>query len=138
MSLPGVSMQQRASLFITSKPTESDVKQHKVATITNNNLIQFVVYLAVRHCMEPSWENNKDEFLWPKDEWEKDFAFQANCLVWALFDNVIKSADGVNHWIPFTEAEVDAKERFESHFMSDYLRASAPLRENLPRRPRRP
>ena len=34
-------------------------------------------------------------------------------------------------WIPFTEAEVDAKERFASHFMSDYLRASAPLRENL-------
>lgn len=131
MSLPGVSMQQRASLFITSKPTESDIKQHKVATITNNNLVQFVIYLAVRHCIEPSWENNKDEFLWPNDEWEKDFAFQANCLVWALFDNVIKSADGVNHWIPFTEAEVDAKERFESHFMSDYLRDSAPLRDNL-------
>jgi hypothetical protein len=37
----------------------------------------------------------------------------------------------VNHWIPFTEAEVDAKERFASHFLSDYLRASAPLRENL-------
>ena len=27
----------------------------------------------------------------------------------------------INHWIPFTESEVDAKERFESHFMSEFL-----------------
>jgi hypothetical protein len=27
----------------------------------------------------------------------------------------------VNHWIPFTEAEVDAKNCFKSHFMSDIL-----------------
>ena len=131
MSLPGVSMQQRASLFVTSRPTESDIRQHKVASITSNNVIPFVVYLSVRHCIEPSWENNKDEFLWPTDGWEYDYVFQADCFVWALFDNAIKSADGVNHWIPFSEAEVDAKERFASHFMSDYLRASATLRENL-------
>ncbi|MBQ9726070.1 MAG: hypothetical protein IJV65_01015, partial [Kiritimatiellae bacterium] len=26
-----------------------------------------------------------------------------------------------NHWIPFTEDEVDAKDAFQSHFMSDFL-----------------
>jgi hypothetical protein len=26
-----------------------------------------------------------------------------------------------NHWIPFTEKEVDAQEKFESGFMSDFL-----------------
>ena len=121
MSLPGVSMQQRLSLFVTSKPTESDVKQHKVAAITRDNLVPFVIYLAVRHSIEPAWENNKDEFLTPNCKWVCDQEFQTNCLVWALFDNVVKSADGVNHWIPFTEEEVGAKDCFKSHFMSDLI-----------------
>ena len=121
MSLPGVSMQQRASLFITSKPTESDVRQHKVARITPRNLIQFTVYLAVRHCIAPTWENNKDEFRHPMEKWAADEEFKCNCLIFALFDNVIKSADGANHWIPFTEDEVEAKSCFKSHFMSDFI-----------------
>ena len=125
MSLPGVSMQQRASLFITSKPTESDVKQHKVARITPRNLIPFAVYLAVRHCIVLTWENNKDEFCHPNNKWIGDVEFQSDCLVFTLFDNVVKSADGVNHWIPFTEAEVDAKSCFKSHFMSDFINGRA-------------
>ena len=125
MSLPGVSMQQRASLFITSKPTESDVKQHKVARITQRNLIPFAVYLAVRHCITLTWENNKDEFCHPNTDWISDEEFKYNCLVFVLFDNVIKSADGVNHWIPFTEEEVNAKSCFKSHFMSDFINGKA-------------
>jgi hypothetical protein len=35
---------------------------------------------------------------------------------------MFKTANDVNHWIPFTEYEVDAKERFNSRFMSDYLK----------------
>jgi hypothetical protein len=34
--------------------------------------------------------------------------------------NKIKSREGVNNWIPFTEAEVNSKKRFESRFMSDF------------------
>ena len=129
MSLPGVSMQQRASLFITSKPTESDIRQHKVAKITPQNLIPFVVYLAVRHCITMSWENNKDEFCYPNNGWVIDEGFKSDCLVFTIFDNVVKSADGVNHWIPFTEAEVDAKNCFKSHFMSDILNGRGVLTE---------
>ena len=36
--------------------------------------------------------------------------------------NRITSIDGVNHWIPFTEEEVGAKDEFASHFMTDYIR----------------
>lgn len=55
--------------------------------------------------------------------------FKDDCLVWMLFNgsNLTASADGlewnrrtwsiVNHFIPFTEDEVDAPERFESDFM---------------------
>jgi hypothetical protein len=28
---------------------------------------------------------------------------------------------GVNHWIPFPESEVDAKDAYKSHFMVDFL-----------------
>lgn len=37
----------------------------------------------------------------------------------------IDSELGTNHWIPFTEQEVDAKEAFKSHFMSDYIRGKS-------------
>lgn len=36
--------------------------------------------------------------------------------------NRVSVSGGTNHWIPFTETEVNAKESFESHFMSDFLR----------------
>jgi hypothetical protein len=43
--------------------------------------------------------------------------------VYTLFSNAncIKSTDGENHWIPFTEEDVGAKDSFKSHFMSDWL-----------------
>ncbi|HRI28075.1 MAG TPA: hypothetical protein PK715_08485, partial [Chitinophagales bacterium] len=33
----------------------------------------------------------------------------------------IQSQFGANHWIPFTEQEVKAQGRFESHFMTDFI-----------------
>ena len=89
--------------------------------ITVNNLIPSVVYLAARHAVGPTWLNNRDQFLAPKDSWMEDATFLSDCLVWALFDNTVKSADGDNHWIPFAEDEVGAKDCFSSHFMSDFL-----------------
>ena len=50
-----------------------------------------------------------------------DLLFQADCLAFLLFSNYIRSQYGTNHWIPFTEEEVDAKEKFESHFMVDFI-----------------
>jgi hypothetical protein len=39
-----------------------------------------------------------------------------------LFNNNIQSQYGTNHWIPFTEKEVDAKEKFDSNVMSSFLK----------------
>ncbi|MGV6840264.1 MAG: hypothetical protein ACWA40_08735, partial [Planktomarina sp.] len=59
--------------------------------------------------------------------------FKSDCLIWMLFNgsNLTASADGlewndrtwslVNHFIPFTEAEVNSDDRFESDFMVQYL-----------------
>ena len=92
--------------------------------ITPKNLIRACVFVAVRHCIDATWINDRDQFMYPNDSWENDNVFQSNCLVNTLFhkQNNISSSHGINHWIPFTEEEVDAKERFDSHFMSDYIK----------------
>lgn len=94
---------------------------------SENNIIPSVVYFAVRLCMEADWLNDRDQFLFPNDGWKDDAEFQADCLVFALFhgQNRISSVDGVNHWIPFTEEEVGAKDCFKSHFMSEFLNGGA-------------
>ena len=95
--------------------------------IACDNLFETSVYLAIRHCIEANWLNDRDQFLFPNDGWKSDIVFQLDCLVSVLFhkQNHIKSADGVNHWIPFTETEVGAKDCFASHFMSDFLAGKA-------------
>lgn len=83
--------------------------------------------------------NDRDQFLYPNDGWQTDKEFQANCLVYTLFhgQNRISVADCVsqsaptpsagtqmmtmNHWIPFTEEEVNAPDCFASHFMTDFM-----------------
>jgi len=87
------------------------------------NLIETVVAFSVRHCIEATWLNDRDQFLYPNDGWKLDTEFQNDCLAFTLFhgQNRISCKHGVNHWIPFTEAEVEAREVFDSHFMTDFL-----------------
>ena len=91
--------------------------------ITATNLIQISIYLSVRLCIEATWINDRDQFLYPNDLWEEDLEFQSDCLAFTLFhgQNRITSEEGINHWIPFSEAEVEAKDSFESHFMKDFI-----------------
>ena len=91
--------------------------------ITKNNLIESCIYFAVRKCIEHSWINHYDQFLYPNNGWKIDFEFQTNCLVWTLFNgkNIINSKGKINHWIPFSEEEVNAKGLFDSHFMKDFI-----------------
>ncbi|MDR3112160.1 MAG: hypothetical protein LBU55_03190 [Elusimicrobiota bacterium] len=94
-------------------------------TITEKNLIEGCIYFAVRLCIASSWLNNRDQFLCPaNDNYKNDIEFQHDCLAFTLFcgQNRISSQHGVNHWIPFTEQAVNSKERFESNFMSNYLK----------------
>ena len=108
------------SIFICSKPTNNTSTYFK--PIMSSNLLMSCIYLSVRHCIEATWLNDRDQFLCPNDGWQEDVDFQGDCLAFALFFNIIQSKYGTNHWIPFTEEEVDAKDKFESHFMSDFIR----------------
>lgn len=89
--------------------------------ITDGNLHEVAIYFSVRHCIEPTWLNDRDQFLYPNDNWENDFEFQNDCLTYTLFSNNIQSKFGTNHWIPFTEYEVGSREKFESNFMTQFI-----------------
>ena len=91
--------------------------------ITPNNLIPTSIYFSVRHCIKATWINDRDQFLAPNKKWEKDTEFHSDCLIFMLFhgQNRITNKEGINHFIPFSEKDIDAAEAFESHFMQDFL-----------------
>jgi len=91
--------------------------------INCENLIHSAIYLSVRLALQPTWLNDRDQFLYPNKGWRNDLEFQNDCFAATLFhtQNRVSCKDGTNHWIPFTEDEVNAKEKFESHFMTDFI-----------------
>jgi hypothetical protein len=89
--------------------------------INQKNVLYACIYFTVRKCIKATWINDRDQFLFPNDGWEKDFEFQADCLAYTLFTNNIQSKFGTNHWIPFAEKEVNAHTKFESNFMFLYI-----------------
>ena len=100
--------------------------------ITPDNLWQSAVVFAVRRLIRPTWVNDRDQFLQPTEPLTDEF--KNDCFAWMLFNrcNRTAGADGivwggkkwslVNHFIPFTETEVNAPDRFESDFMSRHVK----------------
>ncbi len=99
--------------------------------ITSENLWQAAVVFSARRLIKQTWLNDRDQFLQPTEPLSDEF--KIDCLIWMLFNgsNLTAGADGlewngkswslVNHFIPYTEAEVGATDRFESDFMVQYL-----------------
>jgi hypothetical protein len=99
--------------------------------VTQKNLNQVGMLFAVRRLIKPTWLNDRDQFLQPTEPLPDEF--KTDCLIWMLFNgsNLTASANDlewngkkwsiVNHFIPYTEAEVDAPDRFESDFMVQVL-----------------
>ncbi|MBS1643244.1 MAG: hypothetical protein JST94_07490 [Bacteroidetes bacterium] len=112
--------QNSIGVFIQSNKSNQTSTYYK--PITSLNLIQSSIYYAVRHCIEATWLNDRDQFLYPNDGWITDNEFRTNCLTYTLFSNNIQSKFGTNYWIPFTEQEVNAREKFDSNFITDYIK----------------
>jgi hypothetical protein len=101
------------------------------AYINTENLWQAAVVFTMRRIVKPTWINDRDQFLQPSEPLTDEF--KTDCLLWMLFNgsNLTASANDlewngkkwsiVNHFIPFTEEEVGAPDRFESDFMAQYL-----------------
>ena len=119
MSYTGNVFQTNNQIFI-----KNDIKNMVMPRgtwITDKNIIEVSVYFSVRKAIPATWTNDRDQFLKPNDGWQTDFEFQNDCLAYTLFSNNIQSENGTNHWMPFTEQEVNAQNRFESHFMTDFI-----------------
>jgi hypothetical protein len=103
---------------------ETADKGHSIY-ITLDNFIPSVIFFTIRHCIEANWLNDRDQFIYPNNNWKNDLEFQNDCLAFALFhgQNKITNSEGTNHWIPFTEQEVNAKEKFASSFMTDFMKS---------------
>lgn len=99
--------------------------------VTLDNLWQAAVLFSVRRLIKPTWLNDRDQFLQPSGVLTDEF--KNDCLIWMLFNghNLTAGADNlvwngekwslVNHFIPFTEADVGALGRFESNLIAQYL-----------------
>ena len=99
--------------------------------ITPDNIWKASVIFSVRRLIRPTWLNDRDQFLQPTEPLTDEF--KNDCLIWMLFNRCNRTAGAnelewnskkwslVNHFIPYTEDEVNATDRFESDFMARYL-----------------
>ncbi|GAA9778215.1 hypothetical protein VN0325_14020 [Helicobacter pylori] len=101
-------------------------KRHSVYfAIASSNILLGSVFFSIRHCIKATWQNDRDQFYAPYDDaFQNDSEFKNNCLIFMLFhtQNRITSTQGTNHFIPFSEDEVNAKERYSSHALLDFLK----------------
>ncbi|GAA7427878.1 hypothetical protein ID0988_14280 [Helicobacter pylori] len=101
-------------------------KRHSVYfVITSSNILFGSVFFSIRHVYEHTWQNDRDQFYAPYDDaWQEDEVFKSDCLIFMLFhtQNGITSTQGINHFIPFSEDEVEPKERYSSHALLDFLK----------------
>lgn len=121
MSAKGNDFQNTNFIFIIND--KNQLPHPRGTWVTDKNIIEIAIYISVRHCIQATWLNDRDQFTFPKNGWENDTEFQSDCLSFCLFDNSnnISSNNGTNNWIPFTEQEVNAQEKFESNFMTDFI-----------------
>ena len=118
----GNDFQQNAIVYLLNK--KEQMANPRGMWVSQNNLVQVSIYFTIRKAIDHTWINHNDQFLFPNTKWQKDTEFHNDCLTFLLFHekNNIQSEYGTNNWIPFSESEVNSKEKFESNFMSDFIK----------------
>ncbi|GAA8511144.1 hypothetical protein KKKH55_14280 [Helicobacter pylori] len=109
-------------ISVIDKSQQSHVKYFPIIATT---ILLVSVFFSIRHCIKATWQNDRDQFYAPYDDaFQDDSEFKNNCLTFMLFhtQNRITSTQGTNHFIPFSETEVNAKERYSSHALLDFLK----------------
>ncbi len=109
-------------ISVIDKSEQSHVKYFPIITTT---ILLVSVFFSVRHCIKATWQNDRDQFYAPYDDaFQDDSEFKNNCLIFMLFhtQNRITTTQGINHFIPFSETEVNAKERYSSHALLEFLK----------------
>lgn len=130
MSAKGADFQNQNYNFILNK--KEQLPHPRGTMVTTKNLTEISIYISVRQCIAANWLNDREQFRFPNDGWKTDLEFQSDCLAYTLLhgQNRISAAHGTNHWIPFTESEVNAKQAFESTFMTDFMKGRLKKQES--------
>lgn len=99
--------------------------------VNEKNLKQASAIFSVNKLTKATWLNDRDQFTTPTSNVDEEFL--NDCLVYMLFNNSNLSASAdkvywsgrewslVNHFIPYTEQDVNSAGRFESDFMVRYM-----------------
>ncbi|GHQ23951.1 hypothetical protein [Helicobacter pylori] len=109
-------------ISVIDKSQQSHVKYFPIIATT---ILLVSVFFSIRHCIKATWQNDRDQFYAPYDDaFQDDSEFKNNCLIFMLFhtQNRITTTQGTNHFIPFSEDEVESKERYLSHALLDFLK----------------
>ncbi|GAA8258633.1 hypothetical protein HpNP108_00080 [Helicobacter pylori] len=109
-------------ISVIDKSQQSHVKYFPIIATT---ILLISVFFSIRHCIKATWQNDRDQFYAPYDDaFQDDSEFKNNCLIFMLFhtQNRITTTQGINHFIPFSEDEVESKERYTSHALLDFLK----------------
>jgi hypothetical protein len=117
----GNDFQNQRMIFVDNEEKINWKKGGRHTRITAENLIIASIFFAVRKVIPATWLNDRDQFYFPKDDWKTDKEFQNDCLTYTIFNTNVQAGFDVNHWIPFTESEVNAKEKFASNFMTNFI-----------------
>lgn len=119
-----VDFQNNNVVFITLTPSQSVINASNENSIFKENLLVNSIFFSVRHAINATWINDRDQFLYPNDLYKNDDEFKSDCLAFMLFhgQNRISAKEGINHFIPFSEKELGiTKEAFESDFMYKFI-----------------
>ncbi len=114
--------QNLVNISVIDKSQQSHVKYFPIIATT---ILLVSVFFSIRHCIKATWQNDRDQFYAPyNDAWQDDNEFKNNSLIFMLFhtQNRITTTQDINHFIPFSETEVNAKERYSSHALLDFLK----------------
>ena len=129
LKLIGTDVQHNRYIYISNYLSPNDIVKHLYTPVTKNNVIEASIYYAVRNIVEDTWQNDRDQYLMPNHDVITDNTFRFDCLVYTLFNVIIKGEqipeeDEIrigNFWIPYYEAEVNAPAPFSSRFMADFI-----------------
>ncbi|MDO5760999.1 MAG: N-6 DNA methylase, partial [Bacteroidota bacterium] len=76
---------QNSKYCCIQKPNFERTSHSTLIPITAINVYPICIYFSARLCIEATWLNDRDQFLYPNNKWKKDKEFQRDCLIFTLF-----------------------------------------------------
>ena len=93
MSAKGNDFQNTNFIFIINN--KNQLPHPRGTWVTDKNIVEISVYISVRHCIQATWLNDRDQFTYPHNNWKYDKEFQSDCLAFCLFDNSNNISSGI-------------------------------------------